>query len=67
MNNITARAEDGFAFLICGEKEILKAYASPDGKKIRIVFSELVDFTQTRIRPELHIIDFDRESARRKR
>lgn len=44
---------------------IMKAYTSEDGTKLRIVLPELVDMTQTKIDPDLHIIEFSRRSMRR--
>lgn len=49
-----------------GEKMILKAYASPDGNKIRIVLPELVSYSQTLIDPEHHFLEFERKVTRRK-
>ena len=72
MNEITTRAEGNFVY-ICEDDvhgqpvQILKAYLSADHKKLRVFLPELVDFTQTRIRPDVHIVDFDRESAKGKR
>ena len=67
MNKITTRAEGNFVYICEDDVQILKAYISADHKKLRVFLPELVDFTQTRIRPDVHIVDFDRESARRKR
>jgi hypothetical protein len=39
---------------------ILKAYASVDGSKIRIVLPELKSYKQSRIDIDSHYIDFDR-------
>jgi len=47
-----ARADGQAAFLEEGEKLILKAYASPDNKVIRIVLPELVGYGQVK-----HFVD----------
>jgi hypothetical protein len=43
------------------ENVVLKAYSSPDSSIIRIVLPELVDFTQTLIEPNRHMISFSRK------
>lgn len=63
---LTERGTDHF---IAGhdEKIILKAYGSPDGKKIRIVLPELTNFAQTRIDTDSHYIEFTRDAAAARR
>lgn len=49
---ITARTEGAAAILEEDGKQILKAYASPDGTVLRVVLGELVGYGQIR-----HFVD----------
>lgn len=42
---------------------IARVYASKDGTRLRIVLPELAGFAQTRIRPDEHVIDFERDAV----
>jgi hypothetical protein len=50
-----------------GDAVIMKAYASADGERIRIILPELVNYTQTVINPDSKMIEFDRNPRRLKR
>lgn len=58
----TTREQDGCALLHDGEELILKAYVSPDGRKIRIVLPELANFAQTKIEPDKRMLEFTRDA-----
>jgi hypothetical protein len=44
-----------------GDKVVLKAYASSDERRVRIVLSELVNMKQTLIDDEAHWLEFSRD------
>lgn len=44
-----------------GDVVIFKAYASPDGKKIRVVVPEFLRLDQASADPEKHIVEFRRK------
>lgn len=46
---------------------LLKAYVSPDGKKLRIVLPELANFAQTRIDVDSYYVEFERDSLAARR
>lgn len=46
---------------------ILKAYASLDGKKLRVVFHELAERGQLTVQVDLHVIDLWRSPVEAKR
>jgi len=46
---------------------VLKAYASPDGARLRIVLPTLINFAQVRIDPEHHLLDFTRDGIAARR
>jgi len=64
---IVARAENNQVFLYDGDRLVLKAYASSDAKMLRVVLPELENFAQTRIRPDVHVVDFERDARAAKR
>lgn len=64
---ITTRAEGDKVFILDDEEVVLKAYASPDGAKLRIFLPELENFAQTKIRPDVKIVDFDRDAKKARR
>lgn len=45
-----------------GDKVVLKAYASADERRIRIVLPELVNMKQTLIDDEAHWLEFSRDA-----
>ena len=47
------------------DKVILKAYANPDGTRIRIVLPELANYTQTLVDPDHHFLEFERKKKER--
>lgn len=44
-----------------GDKVVLKAYASPDERRIRVVLPELIGYKQTLIDAESHFLEFSRD------
>lgn len=56
----TTRSSAACVELRDGEQIVLKAYASPDERKIRIVLPELCNFKQTLIDVEAHWLEFAR-------
>jgi len=44
-----------------GERVILKAYASPDERRIRIVLDELRNYGQVLVSPDNRLLEFDRQ------
>lgn len=57
----TTRSSAASVELRDGDKIVLKAYASANERKIRIVLPELVNMKQTLIDDEAHWLEFSRE------